>query len=91
MSSRRRSWRSVAAAALAVTACAVSLGARPLTAMAQPPATTLWGIDSCDAAPSVVPATQQAQMGNPQFVGRYLDPSTCDTPDLSTAEVAYLE
>ena len=91
MSSRRRSWRSVAAAALAVTACAVSLGARPLTAMAQPPTTTLWGIDSCDAAQSVVPATQQAQMGNPQFVGRYLDPSTCDTPDLSTAEVAYLE
>ena len=91
MSSRCRLWRSLATGVVAVTVCAVSVAVQPLTAMAQATPATLWGIDSCDAAQSVVPATQQAQMGNPQFVGRYLDPSTCGTADLSTSEVTYLE
>ncbi len=53
---------------------------------------TLWGIDSCDTAQDVVPGTQ-TNMGDPQFIGRYLGPSPCNPtyPELSTAEVTYSE
>ena len=92
MSSRCRLWRSLATGVVAVTVCAVSVAVQPLTAMAQATPATLWGIDSCDTAQDVVPGTQ-ANMGDPQFVGRYLGPSPCNPtyPELSTSEVVYLE
>jgi hypothetical protein len=53
---------------------------------------TLWGIDSCDTAQDLVPGTQ-SDMGDPQFIGRYLGPSPCNPtyPELSTSEVTYAE
>src|ERR1035438_4730770 len=92
VSSRCRLWRSLATGVVAVTVCAVSVAVQPLTAMAQATPATLWGIDSCETAQDVVPGTQ-ANMGDPQFVGRYLGPSPCNPtyPELSTSEVIYLE
>ena len=61
--------------------------ALPVTGAAS--AATLWGIDSCDPAQQVVPATQQ-DMGTPQFMGRYLGTNRCGTAGLSSTEVTYL-
>ncbi|MGD1033729.1 MAG: glycoside hydrolase domain-containing protein [Candidatus Dormibacteria bacterium] len=50
-------------------------------------AATLWGIDSCSTAQSVVPGTQTV-LGTPQFMARYL--GTANPCSMSAAEVSYL-
>jgi hypothetical protein len=76
--------------AVVVTLSAGALQIQPLTVAAQGQTATLWGIDACDSAQSVVPATQ-TYMGNPQFMGRYLGSTRCGTPGLSALEASYLE
>jgi hypothetical protein len=68
---------------------AAALGARsPIAVSAQ--TATLWGIDACSSAQSVVPSTQST-MGNPQFMARYLGTSNaCGSPGLTPSEVTYL-
>ena len=48
---------------------------------------TLWGIDSCSTAQSVVPGTQSL-LGSPQFMARYL--GTVNPCAASAAEISYL-
>ena len=67
-----------------VTVVGLATHATPVSAQA---VSSLWGIDSCSTAPSVVPGTQSA-MGTPQFMARYL--GNANPCAMGPSEVSYL-
>ena len=77
----------LAATVVAITFASLGTRAAPVSAQA---VSTLWGIDSCDPAQSVVPETQSI-LGAPQFMARYLGTTNaCATAGLTAPEVSYL-
>ncbi len=90
MASRSRRWRSLIGAAVAVAVCALAFQFQPVAVAAASYPATLWGIDSCDSATSVVPIAETVGMGTPAFIGRYLGSNRCGTNGLSAAEVSFL-
>ncbi len=83
---RPRRWRALATAA-ALTAGLLAGWSHPPQVRAATDA--VWGIDSCDAAQTVVPQTEQS-LGDPAFLARYLGTNRCGSPGLSASEVQYL-
>jgi hypothetical protein len=82
-----RGRRVLAATVVAITFASLGTRAAPVSAQA---VSTLWGIDSCDPAQSVVPETQSI-LGAPQFMARYLGTTNaCATAGLTAPEVSYL-
>ena len=79
-----RGRRVLAAGVMAIAFASLGTRAAPVLAQTTP---TLWGIDSCSSAQSVVPGTQSI-LGNPQFMARYL--GTANPCAMNASEVAYL-